>query len=392
VAVLVVLDGCTFGPTPTTIGLPVLGIDWGRVASVERPANYEQTVSPSYQGTHPILRIQGQAMMVDVAGLPGGGYVAVGYVPPDWAPYSWTSTDGQSWTIHEIDATPFTFPVSVAVSADGTIVAVGRSGNDPVSWTSHDGVTWAQHTAPLLGNGSVERMTSVVATQNGFVAGGSAGPELLDRHARFWTSPDGAAWQAVPDDATAFANAEVRGISTFSGGLVAVGVVGGVQDPTGAVAWTSAHGASWTRVESQAFANGEAVSVAPGPAGGVVAVGADIGRKIALAWTSVDGRIWTRAPDQPSRQHSGGFAWMTDVVTIGGISIGVGDVQGLQRGTAVSWISRDGLAWQMSASAPVQAGAEFYGIAQAGQGALVVGAFGIPDSYVPEVWLTPARS
>jgi len=390
---LFVVGAClTHVASPPPSQPPQLGIDWGRVPSVERPANYEETVAPSYVAAHPILRIQGQAMMVDLAVLPGGGYVAVGYVPPDWVPYSWTSRDGQSWTIHQIAATPFTFPVSVAVGADGTIVAVGRSGNEPVSWTSHDGTTWTEHKAPLLSGSSVaERMTSVVATATGFVAGGSEGPELLDRHARFWTSPDGATWQAVPDDATVFANAEVRGITSFSGGLVAVGVVGGVQDPTGAVAWTSSDGNTWARIDSTAFANGEAVSVAPGPAGGLIAVGADICRKIALAWTTPDGKSWMRAPDEASREHSAGFSWMTDVVTVDGVAIGVGDVQGLQRGTAVSWISRDGLTWQQSASAPVQEGAEFYGITAAGHGALVVGAFGIPDSYVPEVWLTPAH-
>jgi hypothetical protein len=82
---------------------------------------------------------------------------------------------------------------------------------------------------------------------------------------------------------------------------------------------------------------------------------------------------------------------MTDVIAIGEVAIAVGDVQGLQRGTAVSWVSRDGLAWQQSASAPVQEGAEFYAVAPNGTGALAVGDFGAPDSYVPEVWLSPAR-
>ena len=82
---------------------------------------------------------------------------------------------------------------------------------------------------------------------------------------------------------------------------------------------------------------------------------------------------------------------MTDVVAIGDQVIGVGDVQGLQRGTAVSWVSRDGLHWTKSLEAPVQEGAEFYAITLSGSGALAVGAFGAPDSYVPEVWLTPGR-
>ena len=396
VVVVVVVGYVKLSPSQSSVGpsatrTPVLGMDWGRVASVERPANYEQTVAPSYPGMHPILRIQGQAMMVDLAARSSGGYVAVGYAPPDWVPVSWTSPDGQAWSFHEIDATPFTFAVSVAVGSDGTIVAVGRSGNVPVAWTSRDGATWTEHEVPMLSGGSTaERMTSVVATPSGFVAGGSAGPELLDRHARFWTSADGATWQPVADDAMADANAEVRGITMFSGGLVAVGVIGGVQNPTAAVAWTSSDGASWTRVESPAFADGEAVSVAAGPQAGLVAVGAQIGRRVAVSWTSPDGTTWTRATDEPSRIHQGGFAWMTDVVSIGGVAIAIGDVQGLQRGTGVSWISKDGLSWQISPQAPVQAGAEFYGITPAGSGALVVGAFGLPDSYVPEVWQSPA--
>ena len=61
---------------------------------------------------------------------------------------------------------------------------------------------------------------------------------------------------------------------------------------------------------------------------------------------------------------------MTDVVAIGDVVIGVGDVQGLQRGTAVSWVSRDGLTWVKSPEAPVQEGAEFYAITPGGAGRL----------------------
>ena len=42
-------------------------------------------------------------------------------------------------------------------------------------------------------DGSIaERMTTVIATPDGFLAGGSIGPELFERHARFWRSADGA--------------------------------------------------------------------------------------------------------------------------------------------------------------------------------------------------------
>jgi hypothetical protein len=86
-----------------------------------------------------------------------------------------------------------------------------------------------------VGSDVAERMTTVVAGGPGYVAGGSLGPELFDRHARFWTSVDGVSWQSAADDSVGFANAEVRAITTFGGGFVAVGVVGPAQHPTGAV-------------------------------------------------------------------------------------------------------------------------------------------------------------
>ena len=396
VVVAATAGGCGPSSPPATPGIagpsgpPVLGIDWAKAASVEAPQNY--AADPSYNGVHPMLRIPGQAMIADVAPLPSGGFVAVGYVPPDWVPAVWTSTDGQTWSIHLLGTTAFTFPVAVAVGPDGSVVAVGRSGSKPVAWTSRDGATWTEHGAPLLGtSGIAERMTSVVAGPAGFIAGGSVGPELFDRHARFWTSADGVVWQSVADDPRAFANAEVRSISRLGDGYVAVGVVGTAQHPSAAAAWTSPDGQRWTRVDDPSFADGIAVAVAPSPSGGVVAVGSDVARHEATAWISADGRRWTRAPNEPSREHAGGYAWMTDVVTIGDELIAVGEYQGLQRGTAISWVSRDGLAWQQARSAPVQEQGEFYAITPGGPGAIVVGSFGAPDSYVPTIWLSPAR-
>jgi hypothetical protein len=404
-AMLAAIGGCgptappTSGPSASAViaqpsGPPVLGIDWARAPSVEVPKNFGVDPSdPPITGTHPILRIPGQAMIADVTPLPGHGFVAVGYVPPDWIPVAWTSPDGLTWSIHlTMGATDFTFPVSVAGGADGTVAAVGRSGPKPVAWTSADGAAWQQHAVSLLdGSGVAERMTTIAAGSHGYVAGGSVGPELFDRHARLWTSTDGTEWAPVPDDPVVFANAEVRAITPFGEGFVAVGVVGEAQHPSGAVAWTSADGSKWTRVEDPSFSDGVAVSVVPAPFGGLVAVGSDVGRKEAVAWTSPDGRRWTRAPSEPSREHSGGFVWMTDVVAIGDSVIGIGDYQGLQRGTATSWVSRDGTHWAQARSAPVQEQGEFYAITPGGPGAIVVGSFGAPDSYVPTIWLSPGR-
>jgi hypothetical protein len=371
-------------------GPPVLGIDWTRAASVERPENFDgDKDAPAYTGTHPILRIPGQAMMVDVVGTAGDGFAAVGYIPPDWIPTAWTSPDADDWSIHSMGTSEFTFPVALTRGVDGTLVAVGRSGPVPCAWTSADGVAWQRHPVPQLDDeGIAERMTSVVATDRGYLAGGSVGPELFDRHARFWTSGDGSDWQPVPDDPEVFANAEVRSITTFEDGFVAVGVAGPAQEPSGVVAWTSNDGVSWTRVDDPSFVDGIAVAVIAVPFGGLVAVGSDIGRREAVTWTSPDGRRWSKAPSEPSRQYAG-FVWMTDVTAIGDTVVAIGVFQGLQRGTGTSWVSSDGLHWDRARPAPVQEQAEFYAITPGGPGAIVVGSFGAPDSYVPSVWLSP---
>jgi hypothetical protein len=82
---------------------------------------------------------------------------------------------------------------------------------------------------------------------------------------------------------------------------------------------------------------------------------------------------------------------MTDVAAIGESLIAVGDFQSGQRGTATSWVSLDGIHWDRARTAPVQEQVELYAIASGGPGAIAVGSFGAPDSYVPTIFLSPAR-
>lgn len=399
-ALAILAGACQATPSAQPSGAPVLGIDWGRATSVERPRNNEATVAPSYVSVHPILRIAGQATMADVMALPGGGFVSVGYSPPDWTPLAWTSTDGLTWTLHEVGTTEFTFPEALAAGSDGTIVAVGRSGRTPMAWTTRDGAEWQPHDVAVLGtDGTPERMTAVAAGNGRYVAGGSVGPELAERHAQFWFSDDGSSWQPAPDDPVAFADAEVRDITPFGDGFVAVGVLGDAQQQTGAIAWTSHDGMTWTRIESPDFDDGMAAAVVESPAGGLVAVGTSTERREALAWTSQGGSAWTRAPTEGSRLFAsygakGGYIQMTDVAVSGDELIGVGVFQGLQRGTATAWVSRDGIHWDQATSAPIQQQVELYAIATggtAGPGAIAVGAFGAPDAYAPIVLVSPAR-
>ncbi len=388
----------SFAPARSPAGPPVLGIDWGKAASVARPEEAFQlpTTGPpnpsddTVRSGHP-LHFPGQAIMADVTTLPGGGLAAVGYVYPGWHPQAWTSPDAQTWTLREVGTTEFTFPVAVATGSDGRLVAVGRSGSLPLAWTSSDGVTWRTHPVPTLGtDGTAERMTTVLAAAGGFLAGGSVGPELFERHARFWRSTNGIDWRPVPDDPTAFADAEVRAIAQLTGGFVAVGVIGTAQQVTASVAWTSPDGATWSRIDAPDLRRGRAVALTRAPGGGLVAVGSDLNEHEAFAWTSPDGRSWTLAPSEPSRQYPGKVRF-TDVTVVGDVLIGVGNYVGLQRGTAISWVSHNGVHWTEARSAPVQEQGEFYAVVRGGPGVVAVGSFGAPDDYIPTVWLSPAR-
>jgi hypothetical protein len=286
------------------------------------------------------------------------------------------------------------------VGAGGAIVAVGRSGSLPVAWTSADGAGWTVHRVPILGSAAIaERMTTVVAVPDGFLAGGSVGPETLQRHARFWHSTDGVAWTPVADDAAAFADAEVRSIVRTDTGFVAVGILGEAFQPTGSVAWTSPDGEHWTRVDAPDLKAGRTVALTTGP-GGLVAVGVGIDGHLAMAWTSPDGRAWNLAPAEDSRRHPGGYIRMNDVTVVDGTFIAVGDYSGLQYATMVAWSSADGIHWTRATEVPAFGQCEPYGIAagpvplpggSAVSGVVAVGSFGNPDDYIPTAWLSPAH-
>ena len=397
-----VLDPNTPAPSERPSGSPrpspELGIDWGRSAPVERPDEAFVRATPTPGPTersdivrsgHP-LHFPGQAIMADVEGSPDGGFVSVGYVYPGWRPVAWTSADAVTWSLSRMGTTEFTFPVALAVRGS-TIVAVGRSGTRPLAWSSADGRTWQEHDVPTLGtNGVAERMTTVIATPFGFLAGGSVGPELFERHARFWISADGNTWQPVADDDTAFANAEVRSIVPWETGFVAVGVLGSGQRPTGSVAWTSPDGQHWTRIDAPDLLLGRAVALVTAPFGGLVAVGADLNEHEAFVWLSEDGSSWRLVPGEASRQYHGKVR-MTDVVAVGSHLVAIGNYVGLQRGTATSWVSDDGLHWRRSRDAPVLEQGEPYAVTTGGPGLIAVGSFGAPDDYIPTVWLSPSN-
>jgi hypothetical protein len=380
---------------------PAFGLTWGLVEEVERPEEAFSFPSnlptaptgpntPGHPGNFP-----GQSILHDVA-FDGDRLVAVGYtaIHGTWTADAWTSTDGRTWDLAAIDTAPASFGVAVAAAPEGGFVAVGRSGARAAAWTSPDGLTWipADVEAGESADGSAEdaapdRMTTVVAGKKGFLAGGSAGPELFERRARWWTSPDGGRWTPVADDDD-FDGLEIDDIVATEDGYVALGRMGDGQRGTGSVALRSRDGASWTRIDDQALASGLAVSVIE-TEDGFLAVGSDLDEREAVVWASEDGATWSRAPEEPVRLHYGEKIRMTDVVQTGAGYVGIGNFVGVQYGTGTSWLSTTGYSWSQG---PLQAAlgqGEPESLIAWGDRLVAVGSRGAPDNYIPSVWISP---
>jgi photosystem II stability/assembly factor-like uncharacterized protein len=362
------------------------GLEWA-TATVERPSDaFTLPPQPSSYG-HP-LHYPGQAIMADVMGA-RNGLVAVGYVgrPGTWTAIAWFSTDGRDWRAVQIDSADPSFARSVASNPAGEVVAVGWRSTSPAAWTSQDGRTWVTADVPQLGE-EAERMITVTATASGWIAGGSAGPELGARRARVWTSTDGRTWQTLPDSPD-FDDGEVVAILTLESDYLALGQLGTVQHPTGSVAWRSDDGTTWTRIDDSALKTALVAAGAVGRDGRLVAVGTALDAREAVVWSSRDGRSWERLPQEDSRLFNGQKIRMADIVATPGGWVAVGDESSIQRPSGKSWLSADGEVWT---KAPLQASlehAEVLGVTGLDDFLYAVGTFGAPDNFIPTAWLSP---
>jgi hypothetical protein len=382
-------------PTPQ----PAFGLTWAQVEDVERPTDAFASAiptAPSGPGTagHP-GHFPGQSILADVA-VDGDRLVAVGYtfIAGAWTADAWTSTDALHWALATVDSRPGSFAVAVATAPAGGFLAVGRVADAPAAWTSPDGRTWQSAIVDRLTTGArvgePERIASVIATRSGFLAGGSAGPELGDRQARLWRSIDGLSWTPVADE-DGFAGGEVIALAEMPGGsgLIALGRLGTGQRATGSVAWTAGGTDDWARHDDPALASGLVAAVVPAASGGWLAVGSDGDEREAVAWSSTDGRSWTAAPRETSRLHSGEKIRMTDVLAADGGYVGIGNFVGVQFGDGTSWRSIDGTTWQ---AAPLQASlgqGEPEAIVAWRDRLVMVGSRGAPDNYIPTAWVGP---
>jgi hypothetical protein len=386
------------GPSPSP---PIPGLSWMK-ADVARPdAAFAEPSAvpsgPSGPGTagHP-GHFPGQAIVDDVVATPDGLF-AVGYVGIDgiWTAIDWRSSDGRQWTVEPIDPAPASFAVGVAAAkgrTDGSVFAAGRSGPKPVVWAHAGRGSWNRVELPTLSHGAEwERAVAIAGTDDAVLVGGSVGPELGTRRARFWRSTESSVWEAVPDG-DAFGGAEVVAIEPHGRrGFVALAHLGTGQRGTGSIALLSDDGVTWRRVDDAALATGLANGLATDAEGALVAVGSDLDEREALVWRSTDGGAsWQQAPGEPSRLYEPYKIRMTDVVSTPGGLVAVGNYVGLQYGTATSWVASDWEHWTRAANYPALGQGEMLAIAPGGPGLVATGSFGAPDNYVPTIWLSEA--
>lgn len=196
-------------------------------------------------------------------------------------------------------------------------------------------------------------------------------------------------WAAVPDDPS-FAGAEVAAILPIDEGWLALGRIGTGQRSTSSVAWRSADGEHWTRIDDPQLARGLVRSVVRAPDGSIVAVGSEADEIGAWVWRSTDqGRTWTLAPEEPSRTHYGRKIRMIDVIATPDGLLAVGNLVEVQFGTGVTWLSSDGVHWTKSPNQPVMGQVEPSAVVAFKGRYVMVGTFGAPDNYIPRAWISP---
>ena len=183
-------------------------------------------------------------------------------------------------------------------------------------------------------------VTGVAAVNGRFLAIGSA----ADGAAAIWWSDDGATWPTSPDLLPDDGLSSPVGIAVGPPGIVIVGQWSdGVS--LGTMAWRSADGRTWERIDTSAFDLGS--DLAPGPVvwtgAAFVAVATMPGEGIA-AFASPDGRSWARGAPVTGRQALALDATVADDAVL--VLTGGGTIPTILRLSlnGKTWLSRRDLA------------------------------------------------
>lgn len=246
-------------PTTTTIATPATEASETTVAlsTTQAPTSAPPVITWTRIDDPAVFGGPYHETMTAVTSGPAG-LIAVG---PDWVePVStdaalWTSTDGTVWSRFSDDqavfgGAGFQYPTAIAAGSENIVIS-GYDCDDGVSWAvgcrgavwaSEDTVTWQRvgTDGDVFEGEGIVRVLDVIATENGFVAVGSA----------VWTSSDGRSWERVFDlEPTTGDNSpgEVMWSIVQTGdGYVAAG-----QRGFQAAVWTSSDGQAWSAVEDE---------------------------------------------------------------------------------------------------------------------------------------------
>ncbi len=285
------------------------------------------------------LAAEGDERAFGVTAVGDDGAVAVGYRQPE-PPVG--ETDAAVWVLSGGEWQPATAGLlasdyqkmnRAATGPDGEVVAVGTAGpgysengvplaTDAAVWTSNDGgASWTRFDEAAFVKDGYQEMRGITPFDGGFVA---VGYDAKD--AAVWRS-DGDGWREIASQpALAVGGGRVeldmRALAVWEGGLIAVGDVRtSAGDRDGAV-WLSSDGETWTLVDVPAFGGTGDQQIQGVVAGafGIVAVGCsdcDTEASTPVVWTTADGETWTRVGED---QITGvdGAQQMSSVVDAGG--------------------------------------------------------------------------
>ncbi len=329
------------------------------------------------------------ANMLLGVGASAGGIIAVGVQEPPAQAIAFVSADGRQWEpLPGFEGSDGSTATAATTNGSRSVI-VGFDHSGATAWASAGG-TWteAPPQADLLVPYVAGGMTSVAPFERGFVAGGYRDdPAHAARSAAVWRSSDGLTWSA-DDAAGAFEGGRILAIATKAGTVVAVGTSGDpTYGPAGAWRWTAADG--WRRARIGPDAGGAMRGVAT-TASGFIAVGLNGTDTGARAWTSPDGLTWTAAPDQPAFHYAALPVRMQSVMVTptGIVAAGWRSDQG--KGSALVWTSADGVTWDAPQWESSFSGADIAGLILSGGRVVAVGTMGYPDNDRATAWVSRA--
>jgi hypothetical protein len=284
-------------------------------------------------------------------------------------PRLWFSADGESWSSVDggaggpFDETGEESVRSVAPIGAG-FVAVGSSQveaeQDGVAWFSPDGEAWERVDAPSLRGERRQELLTVVATDEGVVAGGYISDGAGQGQPITWRSADGRTWSApsaplpAADVRQAASDLAVRSITRSPQGLVAAG--GSEARPH---LWVSSNGgASWDElpnpVHGEMFQDGIDLLDAEGDGERTVAIGSEpsVLMLAGARWENVGGEGFPTGGAQP---FATSVASDGDVAIAAGGRIAAPTADARERFTGQVW-RQDGDDWQPVDSELLSAG------------------------------------